>query len=219
MGTHFDISYWTDFARGVTPEPARVAMEAHLASCPSCRATLDVVSGVIAAARAEARYEPPDHAVRAAKALGSLLSRAPSRASSLIPRLVYDSVADLAPAGVRGGEPLSRHTVHEAGDFSLDLRIEQEKGTPTVTIVGQLTNRKDPEAPVAGAPVLLFAEEAVVAHAVYNRFGEFFMQGPSTRELRLSVALDPPSSRLDLPLDPLIGTARTPKIRRSFKKS
>ncbi len=202
---HFDITQWTDFARGVTPDAARCAMEAHVESgCVRCRQTLDLLERVFLSARVQSQHEPPAHVVRCAKALGTLLLPRPSRLSRLVAHLVYDSLGDAAPAGMRAEDRVSRHGVYEVGDFHLDVRVEQEKGSSLATLVGQLTNRAEPDSPMPEAPVLLMTRQAIVAHALYNRFGEFQMDYPPAPHLRLRVALALPGKRLELSLKRLI---------------
>ena len=207
---HFDISDWTDFARGVTAAADRAVMEAHVTSgCRRCRTTLAFVERLVASTRADSRYGPPEPVVRCAKAISALLRPQRSPVSRLVARLVYDSFHDPAPVGIRAQDRVSRHTLYEAGNFSLDLRLEQEKGSPLATLVGQLTNRRDPDSTLSEAPVLLMARKDIVAQAVYNRFGEFQMDYPPTPRLRLCVALDPPGKRIELSLHQLV--AEMPK--------
>jgi hypothetical protein len=209
---HFDISHWTDFARGVRGEADRAAMEAHLLSgCPRCRATLDLMKRVMTSTAAGGRYEPPADAVRWVKAISALQGPKKSPLFRLVPRLVFDSFKDPAPVGIRSEDRVSHHALYEAGDFHLDLRFEQEKGSPLVTLVGQLTNGKDPDSSLAEAPVLVTARKEIVAHAIYNRFGEFQMDFPPSRFLRLCIALDPPTRQIDLSLNRLLTSP--PKAR------
>jgi hypothetical protein len=225
---HFDISDWTDFARGCAADPDRAGMEAHLTSgCRRCRATLHLLQRVVASTRADDVYEPPADIVRCAKAI-SAMQRPRSSVARLLGRLIYDSFSEPLPAGMRAEDRVSRHTLYEAGEFFVDLRLEQEKGSPFVTLVGQLTNRTNPESSLPGAPVLLMAQKDIIAHAVYNRFGEFQMDYPPARHLRLCVALDPPGKRIELSLNRLVaemppasGTARPsrgPKVKRGARQ-
>jgi hypothetical protein len=201
---HFNISDWTDFARGCAADPDRAGMEAHLTSgCRRCRATLELVQRVVASTRTDDLYEPPADIVRCAKAI-SAMQRPRSSVTRLVARLIYDSFSEPLPAGMRAQDRVSRHTLYEAGEFFVDLRLEQEKGSPFVTLVGQLTNRTNPESSLPGAPVLLMAQKDIIAHAVYNRFGEFQMDYPPARHLRLCVALDPPGKRIELSLNRLV---------------
>ena len=200
---HFDISNWADFARGCAADADRAAMETHLASgCRRCRAALDCMQGVVASARADEGYEPPANALRCAKAISAMQRPPRTSVAQLVARLIYDSFRDPLPVGMRAGDRVSRHTLYEAGDFFVDLRVEHEKESPFATLVGQLTNRTDPDSSLVGAPVLLMAKKGAVAHAVYNRFGEFQMDYLPGRHLRLCVAL-PSDKRIELSLDRL----------------
>lgn len=208
--THFDITRWTDFVRGLTPGADRAAMEAHVVSgCVRCGETLDLVKRVFQSVRIDDTYEPPEHVVRCAKAIGGLLTPQRSRLPRLIARLVYNSFDDLAPVGMRSEDRVSRHGLYEAGDFYVDVRLEQEKGSRVATLVGQLTDRAHPDSSLAEAPVLLLTRKDIIAHAVYNRFGEFQMDFSPAPDLRLHVALTLPSKRLELSLKQLV--AEMPK--------
>jgi len=213
---HFDISEWTDYARGVAPDAQQAAMETHVLSCGRCRSTLDLVQRVADCARAESGYEPPHQAVKWAKAISALLSPRKSWFSRLVPRLVYDSLRDPVLVGLRAEDRVSHHMLYEAGDFNVDLRLEQEKGSRVVTLVGQLTNRLEPESPLAEAPVLLLERKDIVAHAVYNRFGEFQMDYPPTQHLRLCIAVGAPGIRIELPLARLMTAIPEFKTARSL---
>src|SRR3989442_1049638 len=124
---HFDISEWTDFVRGVTSD--RSPMEAHASRCVRCRATLSLVTRIVQSARTEGQYEPPDRLVRWAKAISALQRPERSSVLRLVARLVYDSFREPLPAGLRAADRVSRHALYEAGNFSVDLRLEQEKGS------------------------------------------------------------------------------------------
>jgi hypothetical protein len=212
---HFDISDWTDFARGCAAEVDRAAMEAHLASgCRRCGARFALMQRVVASTRADRSFEPPAGVVRCVKAISALQQGPRSSVGRLVARLVYDSFRNPLPVGMRAEDRVSRHTLYKAGDFFLDLRLEQEKESPFVTLVGQLTNRTDPDSSLVGAPVLLMTRKDIIAHAVYNRFGEFQMDYPPASHLRLCVALDPPGKRIELSLNRLVAEMpKSPKSR------
>ena len=112
---HFDIHQWADFARGLGSTTDRAAMQAHVSSgCARCRTSLDLMHRVAVTARADGQYEPPEHVVRWAKALGSLRRPQRSRVSRLIAHLVTNSLLDPVPAGLRAGDRGSRHALYEA---------------------------------------------------------------------------------------------------------
>jgi len=220
---HFDISDWADYARGTATEADRAAMETHVnAGCRRCNATLAFVNRVVASTRADGLYNPPESVVRCAKAIGTMLRPQRVPVSRLVARLVYDSFSDPAPAGLRAEDRVSRHTTHEAGSFAVDLRLEHMKGSPVATLVGQLTNRQEPEGTLAEAPVMLMTSKDIIAHTVYNRFGEFQMDYAPSRNLRLCVDVAP-DKRIELSLSRLADEMAeapdaAPPRRRQFRQ-
>src|SRR2546427_665706 len=184
---HFDISKWTDFVLGLIEESAQVAMERHLASgCRECRHTTELLRKVAAAAGSDSQVHVPDYAVRCARAI--FLLQRPEKVQILprIPaRLLYDSFREPLPAGIRTRQRLSRQALYQAGDYSLDLRLENESGTSRVTLVGQIQNRKQPGKRLGRVPVLLFSGKQVLGQAVSNSLGEFQMEYAPTKRLRL----------------------------------
>jgi hypothetical protein len=221
---HFDIRQWVDFARGIGTDADR-AMQAHLAACRACVRTVEFLRQVSAVAAAERRYVAPDYLVRAAKAMFALQQPEKVQFRRLLARLVYDSFREPVPAGIRAQDRVFRHALYQAGNFYLDLRLEREKGSPLVALVGQLTNRKDPESSTAEIPVLLMAGKDIVGHAVSNRLGEFQMEYPPVPHLRLYVSLGPTGKRIELSLSRLMAEmAKRPEgggtvLRRLGRKS
>src|SRR5712691_10568158 len=184
---HFELHQSADFVRGLIEESAQVTMERHLASgCRKCRQTTDLLHKVVAATRNDSRIQVPDYALRCARAI--FLLQQPEKVQ-ILPRirtrLLYDSFREPLPAGVRTQQRLSRQALYQAGDYSLDLRLENESGTSRVTLVGQIQNRKQPGKRLGGVPALLFSGKQVVGQAVSNSLGEFQMEYAPTKRLRL----------------------------------
>src|SRR5437870_13205076 len=184
---HFDIDKWTDFIRGLVEDSARVAMERHRASgCRKCRHTADLLHKLVTAARNDSQVRVPDYALRCARAIFFLQQPEKVQILPRIPaRLLYDSFLEPLPAGVRTQQRLSRQALYQAGDYSLDLRLENETGTCRVTLVGQIQNRKQPGKRLGGVPALLLSGKQVLGQAVSNSLGEFQMEYAPTKRLRL----------------------------------
>jgi len=148
-------------------------MQAHLASgCQKCRHTAELLRKVATAARRHSQVQVPDYALRCARAI--FLLQQPEKVQILprIPaRLLYDSFREPLPAGVRTQQRLSRQALYQAGDYSLDLRLENESGTSRVTLVGQIQNRKQPGKRLGGVPALLFSGKQVVGRRSATRWG------------------------------------------------
>ena len=192
-------------------------METHLsAGCPRCERIVNVLRGVAVAACAEANYEPPERAIRYARAIYSL-SR-PERVSfpRLIARLVYDSGRAPLAAGMRGQNRLSRHALYEAGTYCLDVQVEHQPGSGLVSLTGQLADRNKPTTSTADLPVWLMDRKRLVTSTVSNRLDEFHLEYAPARTLQLQVPLPAVKKRLALSLNQLyagpLGGARSAKV-------
>ena len=176
-------------------------MDAHLSTgCRRCQTTLAFVRQVTSVAHSGSLEEPPADSIHWVKAIAAV--RRPQRSPSrLLARLVYNSRLDPLPAGLRAEHQPFHRALYEAGRFALDVRVEHDRGAPLVTLVGQVTDREQPDRFLAGAPVLLMAQGDVLAHTVANRFGEFQMEHAPARSLRLCVVVDRDGTRVEAPLD------------------
>ena len=183
--------------RDVIGPAERVVMEKHLSSgCRKCQRTAELLYKLRACADADAQYQVPEYALHCARAIHLL--QQPEKVHILPrinPTLIYDSFRDPLPAGVRTQQRIIRQTLYQAKEYSLDLRLEHERGSAAVTLIGQVANQKEPNKHVAGVPVFLLCGKVVVAHAVSNQFGEFHMAYEPKRRLRLYVAVKGNGSR------------------------
>lgn len=189
---HYDIAEWSDFVRGLVSAGQREVMRRHLASgCGKCRRVADMLGKVTELAAADSRYEVPEYAVHCARAIFALEQPRQVRIlPGLIGRLVFDSFREPLPAGVRSHHHISRQTLFEAGDYSVDVRQEHERGSARVTMVGQVASRKEPGQALAGVPVVLYSGNSVLARTVSTRYGEFHLEYAPARDLRLEVGAE-----------------------------
>jgi len=202
---HFDISKWADFVRGLIEESAQAAMERHLASgCRKCRHTAELLRKLVTAARNDSQVQVPDYALRCARA--NFFLQQPEKVQILprIPaRLLYDSFREPLPAGLRSQQRLNRQALYQAGDYWLDLRLENERGSSRVALVGQIQNRKQPGKWVEDVPVLLVSGKKILAHAVSNSLGEFQMEYAPKKHQRLYVPVHRSGKRVRMFLNKL----------------
>ena len=181
--SHFEIGAWVDFARGCAAEAERAAMEAHLAGgCRRCRGTVDLLQRVVVAVRADGLIDPPADVVHCAEAI-SALQRPRASGTWTVARLVYDSLREPLPAGLRADAHAARHAVFESATCSSTCGSSANRIASRCGSVGQLTHRADPNRMMTVSPVLLLNRKAVIGHAVSNRFGEFQMDYPPGRDL------------------------------------
>jgi len=209
---HFNIWQWTDYARGLSNEADRAALDAHLSSgCARCARTASTFRSVTVMAGGEAGNEPPEHAIRYAQAVYSLLRPETMSLPRLLARLVRDSMREPLPAGIRAQAGLSRHALYEAGSFYLDLQLDLQHASGPVTLVGQLADRHNPSTNVA-VPVWLMQQKRVVASTLCDRFGEFQLEYTPARDLWLYLPLREAHKRLEIPVSRL-----TPEFPRALR--
>lgn len=201
---HYDAGDWSDFVRGLIPGFKAEEMEAHLAACTGCQRTVRVFRQVAVTARHDREQNPPDHLMRWARAVFASGDHAPESPSGrVVARLVYDSLAAPGLAGVRAQSRISRHLLYEAGTFGLDLRLEYERGSSRVTLVGQLLDREQPERSLTGVSVQLVRGRTPVSRAHCNRFGEFQLEYEPYGRLRLYVSEEHRRQRVEVSLNGL----------------
>jgi hypothetical protein len=201
--SHFDIVRWTDFVRGVADPVAAAAMDQHLAGgCPSCGALVTRLKAVTAVAELDRTSTPPDHLTRFARAAFSL--QRPERTLALpelVARLLFSSAPGALAVGRRGPvDEMNRQTLYEAGDFTVHLKFEQTVGTPQISLVGQVANRRLPEPPLAHLPVMVTSGKRIVARCMSNEFGEFQVEYEPREGLELQIPLPDSGRRIRLSL-------------------
>lgn len=204
---HFEIEQWSDFVRGLSSANDRTTMAEHLSSgCAACRRTVELLSAVAVAAGAESASHVPEAVIRQAKAIFAVRRQElPERWPHVLARLVYDSFREPVPAGLRSEQRFNRHALYEAGEFCLDFRLEYQQGSPRVTLVGQIADRRQPARPVGGALVLLTRANDVLGRAIANELGEFQMEYEPKKRLKLFVMIErDPSPQIAVPLDEIM---------------
>jgi hypothetical protein len=199
---HFDITEWADYVRKTIPSDQHKRMHAHLqGGCPKCEKTMALLSKFAVICSREAAYQIPRAAEQQVKAMIGL-ANAPRRTAMqrIWASLVYDSVNDPQPVGVRGTHQINRQVLFHAGDYSVDLRFEHEKGSASMVLVGQIANQKTPDDMLANLPVILVAGNREVTRSISNTFGEFQLEYVPESDLRLLVPLESTGQELEVQL-------------------
>jgi hypothetical protein len=149
----------------------------------------------------ESAYEVPRFAERQVKALIGL-AKAPRRTAlqRLLGSLVYDSLNDPQPVGVRGTHQINRQVLFHAGEYSVDLRFEHEKGSASMVLVGQIANQNAPDENLANVPVILVAGNRELTRSISNTFGEFQLEYVPESDMRLLVPLESRGQELEVVL-------------------
>jgi hypothetical protein len=199
---HYDITEWADYARNLAPAEKHREMQAHLeAGCSKCDKLQQLFSKFALVCAREQALEVPSYAERSVKALFALGKESHRSAfQRLWATLMYDSANDPQPVGVRGTHQISRQVLFHAGDYSVDLRFEHEKGSASMVLVGQIANQKAPEELMSNLPVILLAGTREVSRSISNSFGEFQMEYVPESDLRLLVPLETTGQELEVVL-------------------
>jgi len=187
---HFSEEDWLDRARfqGVADE----AMEGHLAGCAACASTASFWRSVVAAAGRDAASLVPDEAVRQARgvfALARLQPRGLAARARQAATLVFDSLRQPQPAGVRAAAPSARHLLYKAGSYVIRLRVEPAGASDRVSIVGQVLDEADPARALADLAVLALCGPETIDRTLTNPLGEFQLEPEAADNLRLSVGV------------------------------
>ena len=199
---HLQDTAWADYVRGVIPETETAAMAAHLAGCRRCERTTRALGEMVRLGIADTRQAPPEYVVHAARAIFALSRPDWVRVRPrLLGALVFDSFRSPVLAGVRSGQPTTRQMLYEAGPYSIDLRLDHERGSRRVWLTGQIATA-EPSHRIDRIVVALTAGDRVAAEAYTNSAGEFQLEYEAQQQplqLRIDVR---PDEQIQLPLAP-----------------
>jgi len=196
--THFADETWADYVRSVAADEMKAEVAAHLEQgCQECRAALEQWQAFATATQAEKSYTPPASVVRMIKREFAI-QNPPAEKKVLLPQLVFDSLGQPSPVGVRSSGMTARQVVYEIDGVTIDLRVETNPPSHLLTAVGQVLEKQGPRGiPI---PVLVFNDRGdAVVETQTTDFGEFQFEFDPKEPLRLSIELDLRRS-LQLPL-------------------
>lgn len=163
------------------------ALTAHVEGCAKCRAAMEWLAQVLAAAEHGPLPEPPQAALERAFDVmpRGVAGPEPAPRRSLA-ELVRETFGQALPAGIRGGTTAERRLLYAAGDAELDLEIARgDVGKPAYRITGQLLVRGGIEE--LEMIVVLWSDEVAVARGVGDPMGMFVLRDISPGTYRLEV--------------------------------
>ena len=195
---------WADYVRGVAgPERELEMGEALQRGDAESIRLCELAQKVRGSAEFLAGPEVPETVLNRAKTIFKRGERESMLRLPLAPmRLLFDSLLEAQPAGLRSGGALHRETAHQAEEYHLSLRVEQEAGTELFAVVGQLAMEGDKGGTVGKRPVFVYQREKLVARTLSADSGEFQMEFLGREPLKLVVLVDSPERRIELDLVP-----------------
>ena len=185
---HFGEEAWADFVRGTGAMATSAEIEAHLAKgCADCMAANDIWDRLRVAAVQESIYAPPDDLVRRIKLELSTRS-AEDVFKAEAP--VFDSFRQPLVAGVRSGSVTARQLLYEADGLTVDLRLEQERRSGKISVVGQVLDKGTPRSALNKGTITVWTARGLpIVEAKPNNQGEFQLEFEAQENLHLSVAM------------------------------
>lgn len=181
---HLTTEQEIDLVNQVLSPSERLAMEGHLDICQRCMKTISRWRRVRQMTAAEASYQPPNEAVRIAKAAFAGSPWVRVRKVSGVIEVLFDSFLQPALVGVRSVGAGTRRMLYRADPFQVDLQIEAHGGG-SVVVTGQLLDLRDPEVVGSHVPLMLSNLRGRVIRATTNQYGEFREEIESTGDLEL----------------------------------
>jgi len=182
---HFTTEEWVDFANGLVGVSQRKKMDQHLEEgCSRCKKTLSLWQRVRQTAKSAAESQPPEHAVRIAKA--EFAAARPARLPGLV-EVLFDSFLQPLFQGARSSGSGTRQMLYRAEPYQVDLQIEAKPGANTLVVTGQLLDLRNPDAPGRDVPLIISNLRGHVVQTVTNEFGEFREEIMSSSDLELKL--------------------------------
>jgi len=203
--SHYTSEQWIDFARGLSPESEVAGMRHHLDLCAKCSRTALPFESAARLAASDRRFVPPAPLVATVERIFAPVKAENTHDSVLRLRrlaatLQWDSFGSALPEGVRSVGANSRHIVYLAGRYSVDLVVDTDAESETVTVTGQVANEAEPgRMPGILKPVLVSGVDFIFS-TKSTKWGEFSMQSRGHRKLDLLIPLEQTGECIELPI-------------------
>jgi hypothetical protein len=186
---HFDDEAWLDYVRRVLPAERHSRMQAHLESgCARCAERHALWEAVHQTGSRLSEEEPPEEAVRAAKAMFASRHAPDAPVPIRVARLLFDSLVSAPVAGVRSGSSTARHLLYQSESWTIDVRLDTEGGQK-ITIDGQVLDSAAEVGPAARHEIVLMRGDAELARTLTNDFGEFQLVSGRAPDLEIHVEI------------------------------
>jgi hypothetical protein len=187
---HFTTEKWIDFVNQAVDTSENELMERHLKQgCKRCMKTVSLWQRVRQSAASEANYQPPEGAVRIAKAAfaGAGLAGQGKGAGSRI-KVLFDSFLQPVFEGARSAGASTRQMLYRADPFQIDVQVEAKHGGNRIVVTGQLLDLSNPGIMGPEARIVLSNMQGHVVNAVTNQFGEFSGEIENSGDLQMTFA-------------------------------
>lgn len=108
-----------------------------------------------------------------------------------VARLVFDTLLQPLPAGIRHLRPDTRQLVYEAPALTADIALERFPDSPGTMLTGQIMRTNSPQIPLNGVPVVLKGHQGQLGLMITNEAGEFSFELQNERSVSLEIEVTP----------------------------
>ncbi len=106
----------------------------------------------------------------------------------MLASLLFDTVAQPLPTGVRSVAAVARQLVYEAEGLTVDLRLDPQPQSNKICVVGQVLDKGVPRVSPSSASIMLWTEKGQpLVQVSANESGEFQLEFEVQENLRLSI--------------------------------
>jgi hypothetical protein len=187
---HFTTGKWIDFVNQAVDINEKQVMERHLEQgCKRCMKTVSLWQRVQQSAASEASYQPPEDALKVAKAAfaGAGLAGQKTGAGNRI-KVLFDSFRQPVFEGARSVGTGTRQMLYRADPFQIDVQVEAKHGGNRIVVTGQLLDLRNKGIIGPDARIVLSNLRGQVVNAVTNQFGEFSGEIETSGDLQMTFA-------------------------------
>src|SRR6266478_6182894 len=206
---HFTTENWIDFVNQAVDAGEKKLMEQHLKQgCKRCAETVSLWQRVRQSAASEVSYQPPEDAVRIAKATfaGAGLAVQRKGAGSRI-EVLFDSFLQPFFEGARSASAGTRQMLYRADPFQIDVQVEAKPDGNRIVVTGQLLDLSNPGVAGREARIVISNMRGHIVNAITNQFGEFSGEFENSGDLQMTFA-SPGSQPIVISLRDALGTLR-----------
>lgn len=108
-----------------------------------------------------------------------------------VARLVFDTLLQPLPAGIRHLQPDTRQLVYEAPALTADIAFERYPDSTRTTLTGQIMRANSPQIPLNGVPIVLKGHKGPLGLMITNEAGEFSFELQDERTVSLEIEVSP----------------------------
>jgi len=155
--------------------------QSHLKECDECRERVHWMGTAAALGPQELEFEPPKELLDRVLRIGRAPDYLKKLRNFITATLTFDSLRDLAPAGVRRTESASRELTYEAQDLDIAVSLRRSENGK-LTLMGQILTKSNSPLGGAAAHVDLVRDGEHVASTPLSQWGEFVFENlPDSR--------------------------------------